>query len=119
MPDPLRVKIQLMFGDEIAVGPGKADLLAAVQATGSISAGARTLGMSYKRAWYLLDTMNRCFKAPVIEAVKGGRAHGGAQLTSTGARVLTLYRSMQARAQESAKAELEALADLLAAQVEA
>lgn len=108
-----------MVGREIAVGPGKAELLAAVQATGSISAAARSLGMSYKRAWYLLDTMNQCFKAPVVETVKGGRGHGGAKLTVTGERVLGLYRSIESRAIEAMAADLAALAALLAIKSEA
>lgn len=114
MAGPLRVKIRLMLGRDIAIGPGKADLLAAVQATGSISAAARTLGMSYKRAWYLLDTMNRCFQAPVVETVKGGRGHGGAALTATGEGVLVLYRSITRKAEATASADLEALNALLA-----
>lgn len=114
MADTLRLRIRLMRGEAIAVGPGKADLLEAVKATGSISAAARALGMSYKRAWYLLDTMNRCFKAPVIEAVKGGSGRGGARLTTMGDEVLALYKSAEARAEEAMKADLACLAGLLA-----
>lgn len=119
MADALRPKIRLMVGPEIAVGPGKADLLGAVHASGSISAAARSLGMSYKRAWYLLDTMNQCFNAPVVETVKGGRGHGGAKLTATGNRVLGLYRSIETRAGEAMAADLAALEALLAAKAEA
>lgn len=114
MPHALRPKIRLMAGREIAVGPGKADLLAAVKAAGSISAAARSLGMSYKRAWYLLDTMNQCFKAPVVETERGGRGHGGARLTATGEEVLTLYRAIETRAEAAIAENVDALARLLA-----
>jgi molybdate transport system regulatory protein len=103
-----------MMGREIAVGPGKADLLARLQETGSISGAARALGMSYKRAWYLIDTMNRCFHAPLVEAVKGGRAHGGASLTPVGIEVLGLYRSLEAKALQAGADELAALTALAA-----
>lgn len=103
-----------MAGEAIAVGPGKAALLAAVQEAGSISAAARSLGMSYKRAWYLLDTMNRCFSSPVVETVKGGRDRGGAVLTTLGLQVLTLYLKMTADAQAAMATDLAALEALLA-----
>lgn len=114
MVDALNLKIRLTLGREIAVGPGKADLLEAVQVRGSISAAARSLGMSYKRAWYLLDTMNRLFRAPVVETLKGGSGHGGAQLTPTGAQVLAHYRAIEVHAHTAAEAELAALTALLA-----
>ncbi|MGZ5105893.1 MAG: winged helix-turn-helix domain-containing protein, partial [Usitatibacter sp.] len=81
-------KLRLMFGTEIAIGPGKADLLDAIAATGSISASARRMGMSYRRAWLLVDTMNRCFREPVVAAATGGSGGGGASLTPFGRRVL-------------------------------
>jgi hypothetical protein len=68
----IRVKLQIYCGDEIAMGPGKADLLDAIAATGSISAGARAMGMSYRRAWMLVDTLNRCWDQPVVETFAGG-----------------------------------------------
>jgi molybdate transport system regulatory protein len=109
----LRPRLRLMRGKAIAVGPGKADLLAAIAETGSIAAAGRRLGMSYKRAWYLLDTMNRCFCAPVVQANKGGRGRGGAVLTPTGARVLALYRALEACLAKAGRAELAALEGLL------
>src|SRR3546814_15747755 len=64
---PLKIKLQLFCGDEIAMGPGKADLLEAISAQGSISAAGRALGMSYRRTWLFVDVMNRCFRAPLVE----------------------------------------------------
>lgn len=93
-----KLRFRLMLGGAIAIGPGKADLLEAVAQTGSISAAARAMGMSYKRAWYLLDTMNRCFQEPVVATTKGGRAQGGAALTVTGEKVLKRYRLIEAKA---------------------
>ena len=71
------------------------------------------MGMSYKRAWYLLDTMNRCFKEPLVSASKGGRGHGGARLTPMGEQVLALYRRIEQRVAEAAAAELETFAQLV------
>src|SRR3954468_7059442 len=103
-PDFPQLRFRLVLGRSIAVGPGKADLLAAIEATGSITAAGRAMGMSYKRAWYLLDTMNRCFKEPLVSANKGGRGHGGAHLTPMGKQVLTLYRTIEAQAARAAAA---------------
>lgn len=95
------------------IGPGKADLLEAVRETGSISAAGRKLGMSYKRAWYLIDTLNLAFREPVVLKAKGGRAGGGARLSTCGDTVLDGYRRMQVAADEATKAERAALAALL------
>ena len=91
----LRTQARLMLGDEIALGPGKADLLDAIQLTGSISAAGKHLGMSYRRAWVLVDTMNRCFLSPVVETAKGGTQGGGAQVTALGLELLREYRELQ------------------------
>lgn len=100
----LKIKVQLYCGDEIAMGPGKADLLDAIAATGSISAAARRLGMSYRRAWLLVDAMNRCWKEPLVAAAPGG-ARGGTQLTASGIRVLHLYRALLERVEDAAHAD--------------
>lgn len=113
MADPLRFRFRLLLGRTVAMGPGKADLLTALAETGSISAAARQMGMSYKRAWYLIDTMNRCFREPVVETVKGGRGHGGARLTAMGQAVLDRYRAMEARAAAALAEDLDALAALV------
>jgi len=90
----LKLKLQLYCGDEIAMGPGKADLLEAIQRTGSISAAGRDLGMSYRRAWMLVDTMNRCFEAPLVETHPGGGKNAGARVTVEGERALAAYRAL-------------------------
>jgi len=107
------VRLRVVLERDIALGPGKADLLETIGATGSISAAARGLGMSYKRAWLLVDTMNHCFRAPLVESAKGGSAGGGAQLTQLGAEVLRRYRAMERRAMRGASADLAALKRLL------
>jgi len=93
----LKLKIQLFCGDEIAMGPGKADLLDAIRAHGSISAAARAMDMSYRRAWLLVDVMNRCWREPLIETSPGSSHGGGARVTPFGERILTHYRGLQAR----------------------
>jgi molybdate transport system regulatory protein len=110
----LGVRLRVVLEPDIAIGPGKADLLDGVRETGSIAAAGRRMGMSYKRAWYLLDTMNRCFKAPLVEASKGGRAGGGARLTPLGERVLASYRRMEALTAEAVAAELRTVHEALA-----
>lgn len=90
----LKIKIQLFCGDEIAMGPGKADLLEAIAAHGSISAAGRAMGMSYRRAWLLVDAMNRCWAEPLVETAPGS-AQAGARVTAAGSRVLALYRGLQ------------------------
>jgi molybdate transport system regulatory protein len=88
------VRIRILAGSEIAMGPGKADLLDAIAETGSISAAARRMRMSYRRAWLLVRTMNECFAKPLVSAAKGGKTGGGASLTETGAAVLARYREV-------------------------
>ena len=93
----LKLKLQLYCGDEIAMGPGKADLLEAIVREGSISAAGRALGMSYRRAWLLVDTMNRCFCAPLVETHPGGGKNAGARLTPAGEAALAAYRALSAQ----------------------
>lgn len=109
----LDLKVRLMLGDEIAMGPGKADLLEAIEREGSISAAARALGMSYRRAWLLVETMNRCFSQPLVQALVGGRQGGGAQLSDEGRQVLQRYRQLQARLRAVAEQDWPELAALL------
>jgi molybdate transport system regulatory protein len=106
-------KLRVMFGTEIAIGPGKAELLEAIAATGSISESARRLGMSYRRAWLLVDTMNRCFREPVVASATGGAGGGGAQVTAFGRRVLASFHAMQARVDRAIDPELERFSELL------
>jgi len=93
----IRPRLRVFHGKEVALGPGKADLLEALGKCGSITRAARSMGMSYMRAWTLIRTMNRCFKEPVVAARRGGVHGGGAQLTATGRRALALYRRMEAQ----------------------
>lgn len=106
-------KLRVMVGEEIAIGPGKAELLAAIAETGSISASARRLGMSYRRAWRLVDTMNRCFREPLVASATGGAGGGGAQVTAFGRRVLGHYRVMHARVERALGPELGRFCELL------
>jgi molybdate transport system regulatory protein len=92
----LELKPRLMLGDVIAMGPGKADLLELIDETGSISAAAKRMSMSYRRAWMLVDAMNGAFKEPLVEACIGGAGGGGARVTDNGRQILAAYRRMQA-----------------------
>ena len=94
----LKLKLQLYCGDEIAMGPGKAALLQAIQRSGSISAAGRALGMSYRRTWLLVDTMNRCFAEPLVEAQSGS----GARVTEAGQTALADYLALAERAETAA-----------------
>lgn len=89
------VRLRLMLGEEIALGPGKADLLEAIQASGSISAAAKSLDMSYRRAWLLVETMNSCFDTPLVSSAKGGKGGGGAVVTAEGRRLLSAFREVE------------------------
>lgn len=110
----LKLKLQLHCGDEYAMGPGKADLLEAIDRTGSISAAGRALGMSYRRAWLLVDAMNRCFADKLVETVLGGGPDRGARLSGNGRRVLAAYRAIEAAAATAcAGPELRELRSLL------
>lgn len=92
---PLKIKIQIHCGEEIAMGPGKADLLDAIMREGSISAAGRALDISYRRTWLLVDAMNRCWRAPLVETAAGGSHGGGARVTEFGQDVLAHYRALQ------------------------
>lgn len=109
-PPLLDLKIRLYAGEEIAMGPGKADLLDAIGREGSISGAGRAMGMSYRRAWLLVDTMNRCFAELVVETHPGSSKGGGARITPFGARLLADYRALEAKAGAAVQgAELEAM----------
>ncbi|MDV2078563.1 winged helix-turn-helix domain-containing protein [Marinobacter xestospongiae] len=101
MPSTLTPRLRLKLADTVAMGPGKAQLLALIDDTHSISAAARQMGMSYRRAWLLVDTMNQSFRQPLVVTATGGRRGGGASLSDTGHQVLTLYRQYEARLRQS------------------
>jgi len=102
----LRVGISADF----YLGPGRADLLELIAETGSISAAGRRMGMSYKRAWSLVQALNEGFGSPLVETSRGGAEQGGASLTEAGAEVLGRYRSMQRATEAVIAGDLEALA---------
>ena len=118
------LRLRLVF-DDAMLGPGKADLLRHIQATGSIAAAGRQMDMSYKRAWMLVEEMNAAFRDPLVTSMRGGPGGGGAQLTKAGVRVLGLYHEVvqtaataAAAAAAAAEAEHEAAmaADRMAAE---
>ncbi|MCS6766423.1 MAG: LysR family transcriptional regulator [Candidatus Protistobacter heckmanni] len=108
----VKFRLRISRDEEIAVGPGKVALLEAIAEAGSISAGGRQLGMSYRRAWLLVDAMNRSFKSPVVETATGGAHGGGAAVTETGMAVIRLYREIEASAEKATRGlvgELESM----------
>ena len=108
-----KTRIRVLLGSAFAIGPGKADLLQAIEQTGSISAAARSMGMSYRRAWLLVDTMNQCFRKPVVDTATGGKGGGGAQITPFGSTVLRRYRKMETGAGVSVARHMSAFSGLL------
>jgi len=105
-----RLTLRLDFGQGRAIGHGKVRLLEAVRDHGSISAAGRSMGMSYRRAWLLIDELNRLFETPVVETKHGGSAGGGAELTPFGHGVVQHYRSIERKARKAAAGELATLA---------
>lgn len=110
-----QTKLRIYFDADTMLGPGKADLLEGIQDTGSIAAAGRRMGMSYKRAWTLVDTLNRYFREPLVISAAGGKSGGGASLTPFGVEVLARYRNMQATTEKAIAADVKFLSDLVAA----
>jgi molybdate transport system regulatory protein len=106
-----RVRVTIVFESGARIGHGKAQLLQSIHDTGSISAAARETGMSYKRAWVLLDSINQAFTEPVVTAAPGGAGGGGAHLTEFGAEVLKRYHRIADRAAAQSGDDLAVLAD--------
>lgn len=106
-------RIRIVFGPDGMMGPGKADLLDAIARTGSIAAAGREMGMSYRRAWALVDTMNAMFTDPLVESTRGGASGGGARVTPTGQAVLEAYRDLETAARAAGDAPLQRLQSLL------
>jgi len=100
------------IGDAIMLGPGKIELLRKVGEGHSISSAARALGMTYKKAWILVDTLNRGFGRPVVETSSGGKGGGGAHLTPLGEELVARYLALQAKVEAASQTELTALAEL-------
>ncbi|MDB6019333.1 MAG: LysR family transcriptional regulator [Pedosphaera sp.] len=107
-------RFRVLCGKDIAMGPGKAELLEQVGKAGSIAEGAKSMGMSYMRAWTLIKTMQRCFKKPLLKVVRGGARHGGAELTATGRQALLLYRQMERTSLLASKSAWQKMLKLMA-----
>ena len=107
----LSIRIDLKSGDRI--GPGKIALLEAIRTTGSISAAARSIGMSYRRAWLLVEEINQTLREPAVRAETGGARGGGAMVTPVGERVVGLYRAIEAQARSAAGGEFRAIGRLI------
>lgn len=105
----LRLRLRLRRGTGLVIGPGRADLLEAIQETGSIAAAGRKMGMSYKRAWELVDSLNTTFRAPLVASAKGGAGGGGARLTELGTQVLAAYRGLEGIAAQTGSSFLAQL----------
>ena len=100
-----RSRFRILSGDLIALGPGKVDLLESIAEEGSISQAARARHLSYRRAWNMVDTMNRCFKEPLVVSITGGKGGGGAELTPAGKKIIQLYRDMGKKADAATQTE--------------
>jgi molybdate transport system regulatory protein len=109
----LSPRFRILRGRKIAFGPGKAELLQLVAETGSIGKAASRMKMSYMRAWSLIQTMNRCFKEPLVLATHGGEGGGGAKLTVTGRKILALYRRLETEASAATRATSKKILSLL------
>ncbi len=107
-------RLRILLGHAIAIGPGKAELLRQIRDQGSISAAARGMGMSYRRAWLLVDTMNRCFQSPLVSTATGGSHGGGARLTAMGDEVLARYEAMERKAEDALAPDMAEFRRLLA-----
>ncbi|SHL32284.1 molybdate transport system regulatory protein [Roseovarius litoreus] len=112
-PHDPRFRLRLVFAPGEMLGPGKADLLEGIARTGSIAAAGRDMGMSYKRAWQLVETMNAMFREPLVESTRGGAKGGGAVLTEAGQAVLTEFRSLEAVAEKAGAAHIDRLQAML------
>ena len=105
-----RLTRRIDFGQDRSLGPGKIRLLEAIRKTGSISQAGRELGMSYRRAWLLIDDMNHCFREPVVTAQPGGTRGGGAMLTAFGRKLVRTYRAIETEATAATETRLRDLA---------
>lgn len=111
-PTPLarhRLTLRFDLANGARIGPGKIALLEAIAETGSISAGGRKLKMSYRRAWDLVEALNKAFGAPVVETATGGAGGGGAHLTPLGRRLIEEYRGLERETGTAALSRIEAL----------
>lgn len=109
----VRFRMRIQQAGTIALGPGKVSLLEAVREHGSISAAARSLNMSYRRAWLLMDELNRSLKSPATVSEHGGQSGGGSVLTPVGEEIVRLYRDIEKEAAAACAAQITALTRLV------
>ncbi len=120
MPETARQKPSALISVRIdlvpigRLGPGKVELLEAIEASGSISGAGRAMAMSYRRAWLLVDNLNRMFRQPLVEAAPGGAKGGGAHLTPMGREIVAHYRAIESKAMKAAALHIDALRDAAA-----
>jgi molybdate transport system regulatory protein len=114
MSSRVQFRLRIYRGEEIAIGPGKIELLEAIAEAGSISAAARQIGMSYRRAWVLIDELNRSLQSPAVVTAAGGAHGGGARITPVGEEVVKRYRAVENVARLAAAADITALSRLIA-----
>lgn len=114
MKPKIQFRLRIYRDEDIALGPGKVALLEAIADTGSISGAARQLGMSYRRAWVLVDEVNRSFNSPSVDTATGGAHGGGAALTRFGNGLVRRYRALERTAHQAAAADIRALTRQLA-----
>jgi molybdate transport system regulatory protein len=107
------LRIRIVFDDKEMIGPGKAELLERIGRCGSIAAAGREMGMSYKRAWQLIGTLNAMFREPLVASTRGGPGVGGAVLTEAGRNVLMLYRAVEADVADAADPRIRQLQAML------
>lgn len=111
--DPATLRIRIVFGENAMLGPGKADLLERIRETGSIAAAGRAMSMSYKRAWSLVEEMNKAFRDPLVDSSRGGTKGGGARLTEAGEAVLANYRKLEEIMAEAGAARIGFIRSML------
>ncbi len=110
----LKLRMRVTQSDLIAVGPGKIALLEALEETRSISAAAKALGMSYRRAWMLIDELNRSLKSPAVSSAIGGKSGGGSEVTEVGRQLVALYRGIEEQAVQACQSDIKKLMRLFA-----
>ena len=113
-PKPaVKFRVRVTVGEVIAIGPGKIALLEAIAETGSITAAAKSLEMSYRRAWLLLDELNKALQKPAVDSATGGQHGGGSALTPTGRQLIDTYRRIESTAAQACAADVKRLLRLV------
>ena len=108
-----RFRMRVAAGGVNAIGPGKIDLLEAIRATGSITSAAKSLDMSYRRAWLLMDELNRSLREPALASAKGGQSGGGSELTALGIELIETYRRIEATAARACATDIKRLVGMV------